>query len=53
MIGAIVGAIFCGSIAELINSAILGNAAIAQLQAYARVSGHCILLKYAQISLCT
>ncbi|KAI7996998.1 Chloride channel protein CLC-f [Camellia lanceoleosa] len=35
MIGAVVGVVFCGSIAELINSAILGNAAIAQQQAYA------------------
>ncbi|KAF8414336.1 hypothetical protein HHK36_002337 [Tetracentron sinense] len=37
MIGAAVGAVFGGSAAELINSAIPGNAAIAQPQAYALV----------------
>ncbi|XP_022733128.1 chloride channel protein CLC-f isoform X2 [Durio zibethinus] len=35
MIGAAVGAVFGGSAAELINSAIPGNAAVAQPQAYA------------------
>ncbi|KAL6975113.1 hypothetical protein U1Q18_023908 [Sarracenia purpurea var. burkii] len=40
MIGAAVGAVFGGSAAELINSAIPGNAAVAQPQAYALVSGH-------------
>lgn len=38
MIGAAVGAIFGGSAAEIINSAIPGNAAVAQPQAYALVS---------------
>ena len=38
MIGAAVGAVFGGSAAELINSAIPGNAAIAQPQAYALVN---------------
>lgn len=42
MIGAAVGAVFGGSAAELINSAIPGNAAVAQPQAYALVSGQCI-----------
>lgn len=37
MIGAAVGAVFGGSAAELINSAIPGNAAVAQPQAYALV----------------
>ncbi|CAK9148932.1 unnamed protein product [Ilex paraguariensis] len=37
MIGAAVGAVFGGSAGELINSAIPGNAAIAQPQAYALV----------------
>ncbi|KAK6935480.1 CBS domain [Dillenia turbinata] len=37
MIGAAVGAVFGGSAAELINSAIPGNASIAQPQAYALV----------------
>ncbi|RWR95744.1 chloride channel protein CLC-f [Cinnamomum micranthum f. kanehirae] len=37
MIGAAVGAIFGGSAAEIINSAIPGNAAVAQPQAYALV----------------
>ncbi|GAB2230345.1 hypothetical protein Droror1_Dr00014608 [Drosera rotundifolia] len=37
MIGAAVGAVFGGSAAELINSAIPGNAVIAQPQAYALV----------------
>jgi H+/Cl- antiporter ClcA len=38
MIGAAVGAVFGGSAAYLINSAIPGNAAVAQPQAYALVS---------------
>ncbi|KAJ6967274.1 hypothetical protein NC652_004739 [Populus alba x Populus x berolinensis] len=38
MIGAAVGAVFGGSAAELINSAIPGNAAVAQPQAYALVN---------------
>lgn len=42
MIGAAVGAVFGGSAAELINSAIPGNAAVAQPQAYALVSCYCI-----------
>ncbi|KAK1273857.1 Chloride channel protein CLC-f [Acorus gramineus] len=37
MIGAAVGAVFGGSAAEIINSAIPGNAAVAQPQAYALV----------------
>ncbi|GLT79508.1 hypothetical protein SLA2020_509940 [Shorea laevis] len=37
MIGAAVGAVFGGSAAEVINSAIPGNAAVAQPQAYALV----------------
>ncbi|PKA51354.1 Chloride channel protein CLC-f [Apostasia shenzhenica] len=37
MIGAAVGAVFGGSAAELINSAIPGNSAVAQPQAYALV----------------
>ncbi|KAL4340589.1 hypothetical protein GQ457_08G008110 [Hibiscus cannabinus] len=37
MIGAAVGAVFGGSAAQLINSAIPGNAAVAQPQAYALV----------------
>ena len=37
MIGAAVGAVFGGSAPELINSAIPGNAAVAQPQAYALV----------------
>ena len=37
MIGAAVGAVFGGSAAELINSAIPGNTAVAQPQAYALV----------------
>lgn len=37
MIGAAVGAVFGGSAAELINSALPGNAAVAQPQAYALV----------------
>lgn len=37
MIGAAVGAVFGGSAAELINSAIPGNASVAQPQAYALV----------------
>lgn len=45
MIGAAVGAVFGGSAAELINSAIPGNAAVAQPQAYALVSGQRFLLK--------
>lgn len=43
MIGAAVGAVFGGSAAEIINSAIPGNAAVAQPQAYALVSN---LLSY-------
>lgn len=42
MIGAAVGAVFGGLAAELINSAIPGNAAVAQPQAYALVSGQCV-----------
>lgn len=38
MIGAAVGAVFGGSAAELINTAIPGNDAVAQPQAYALVS---------------
>lgn len=38
MIGAAVGAVFGGSAAELVNSAIPGNVAVAQPQAYALVS---------------
>jgi H+/Cl- antiporter ClcA len=38
MIGAAVGAVFGGSAAYLINSALPGNAAVAQPQAYALVS---------------
>lgn len=38
MIGAAVGAVFGGSAAEIINSAIPGNAAVAEPQAYALVS---------------
>ncbi|PON47185.1 Chloride channel, voltage gated [Parasponia andersonii] len=37
MIGAAIGAVFGGSAAEIINSAIPGNAAVAQPQAYALV----------------
>lgn len=37
MIGAAVGAVFGGSAAEIVNSAIPGNAAVAQPQAYALV----------------
>lgn len=37
MIGAAVGAVFGGSAAEIINSAVPGNAAVAQPQAYALV----------------
>jgi len=38
MIGAAVGAVFGGSAAYLINSALPGNAVVAQPQAYALVS---------------
>lgn len=38
MIGAAVGAVFGGSAAELINSVIPGNTAVADPQAYALVS---------------
>jgi H+/Cl- antiporter ClcA len=41
MIGAAVGAVFGGFAAEIINSAIPGNAAVAQPQAYALVSRLC------------
>lgn len=49
MIGAAVGAVFGGSAAKLINSALPGNAAVAQPQAYALVTcnrtGYTILFK--------
>jgi H+/Cl- antiporter ClcA len=44
MIGAAVGAVFGGSAAYLINSALPGNAAVAQPQAYALVS--CLQLTF-------
>lgn len=46
MIGAAVGAVFGGSAGELINSAIPGNTAIAQPQAYALVTckSTCVLI---------
>ncbi|KAI8001351.1 Chloride channel protein CLC-f [Camellia lanceoleosa] len=47
MIGAVVGAIFCGSIVELINSAILGNVVIAQQQAYALGCSFCFPVRFA------
>jgi H+/Cl- antiporter ClcA len=47
MIGAAVGAVFGGSAGQLINSAIPGNTAIAEPQAYALVMLlHCVTFNF-------
>ncbi|XP_062015029.1 chloride channel protein CLC-f [Rosa rugosa] len=51
MIGAAVGAVFGGSAAELINSAIPGNAAVAQPQAYALVGMAAMLASVCSVPL--
>lgn len=52
MIGAAVGAVFGGSAAELINSAIPGNTAVAEPQAYALVQFFITGLSWSSVKIC-